>query len=146
MDDVLRFVGKFDFLSNFYSSSFVWDNILWPHAEAAYQAAKTLDRKERLKISQMKPVEAKRYGKTVVLRLDWEEVKYDTMYEIVNAKFTQNPDLLDRLLATGYVELQEGNYWKDRTWGVCPIGSGKGKNWLGQILMSIRDGILRKRV
>ena len=29
------------------SASFVWENIRWPHSEAAYQAAKTLNFNER---------------------------------------------------------------------------------------------------
>ena len=33
------------------------------------------------------------------------------MYEIVQAKFTQNPDLKEKLLATGDEYLEEGNTW-----------------------------------
>lgn len=57
------------------------------------------------------------------------------MYEIVLAKFTQNPELLDKLKATGDAILIEGNYWHDTFWGVC---EGKGKNYLGKIIMKIR--------
>jgi predicted NAD-dependent protein-ADP-ribosyltransferase YbiA (DUF1768 family) len=44
--------------------------------------------------------------------------------------------LADRLLLTGDEELIEGNYWHDHIWGVC---DGTGTNWLGKILMEIRD-------
>lgn len=33
------------------------------------------------------------------------------MEELVRAKFTQNPDLADKLLATGDAHLEEGNTW-----------------------------------
>lgn len=142
MEDVLEFKGKFAFLSNFFPATFTWNNIRWNHAEGAYQAAKSGSFTEQILFSQMTAVEAKRAGKKVILRPDWERVKYDIMYEIVAAKFNQNPPLLKRLLATGHATLEEGNYWKDRIWGVCPAGSGKGNNWLGKILMSIRDNYL----
>ncbi len=54
------------------------------------------------------------------------------------AKFTQNPDLLSKLLATGDAELIEGNTWGDRVWGV-DLYRGAGENHLGKILMRIRD-------
>jgi predicted NAD-dependent protein-ADP-ribosyltransferase YbiA (DUF1768 family) len=32
--------------------------------------------------------------------------------------------------------LIEGNYWKDTFWGIC---DGIGKNYLGKILMEVRE-------
>ena len=84
----------------------------------------------------IKPLTAKRRGKKVPLRPDWEEVKDDLMYQVCKAKFTQHPDLQEMLLATGNQELQEGNTWGDTYWGVC---KGKGQNKLGKILMRIRE-------
>lgn len=140
VDSILTFFGKYRFLSNFYPAEFVWDRIIWPSSEHAYVAAKTLDREERLKISRMEGKGViKRYGRQIDLRPDWEEVKYDIMLEIVRAKFSQNPDLKEKLLATGNAHLEEGNHWKDRIWGVCPPGSGNGKNYLGKILMQVRE-------
>jgi ribA/ribD-fused uncharacterized protein len=137
---ILEFFGENRFLSNFYPAELVWDGIIWPSAEHAYQAAKVLDREERLRFSRMRtPSEAKKSGKTLVLRDDWEEVKYDIMLEIVRAKFKQNPDMRARLLATGDAHLEEGNNWHDRTWGVCPPGSNIGLNYLGEILMTVRE-------
>lgn len=66
---------------------------------------------------------------------DWEEVKDKVMYEIVLAKFTQNPDLKEKLLATGDEHLEEGNTWGDTTWGTV---NGIGENRLGIILMKVR--------
>ena len=65
-----------------------------------------------------------------------EEVKDKVMYEIVLAKFTQNPDLKEKLLATGDEHLEEGNTWGDTIWGTV---DGVGENRLGKILMRVRD-------
>lgn len=133
-----RFKDEWHFLSNFYIAELVWDGIVWPHSEAAYQAAKTLDRATRLRFSKMSPSATKRAGKTLVLREDWEEVKFEIMYEIVRAKFEQNPDLKQKLIDTGDAYLEEGNMHKDNIWGCCPPGNKNGKNWLGKILMDLR--------
>lgn len=140
MTKIETFFGKHRFLSNFYKVEFVWDGILWPSSEHAYQAAKTLDRKKRLEISwEPKPGDVKRIGKTLELRPDWEKVKVKIMKEIVFAKFNQNPELKKKLLATGDAILEEGNTWGDRVWGISPPGSDEGTNYLGQILMALRD-------
>lgn len=135
---ILEFRGDYHFLSNFYPCSFTWDNIRWPHSEAAYQAAKSPDRKIRLQFSRMTAAESKRAGRSLALRDDWEDVKLEVMAEIIFHKFEQNPDLKAKLLATTG-ELQEGNWWGDKFWGISPMGSGKGKNHLGRILMEYRD-------
>jgi ribA/ribD-fused uncharacterized protein len=146
MDTSIReFKGEFHFLSNFYPSTLVWAGVTWPCAECAYQAAKTNDEAEFARFAAMTAGQSKRAGKAVTLRPDWEEVKYDIMREIVVAKFLQNPDIAAQLIATGDAWLEEGNWWGDRIWGVSPAGSGRGLNWLGEILMDVRS-ILRSRV
>lgn len=136
---ILEFKGPYRFLSNFFVAELVWDNIVWPSSEHAYQAAKSLDRDVRLRFSRLPtPVSAKHAGKGVALRPDWETVKVGVMAEIVRAKFTQNPRLKQLLIDTGDAHLEEGNTWGDRIWGVSPPGSGNGKNHLGKILMELR--------
>ena len=131
------FRDEYFFLSNFYPVEIKLDGIVYPNAESAFQAQKTLDVEERRKFSMLKnPVQAKRLGRKVKLRDDWEEVKLDIMTEIVSQKFLQHPHLIEMLLQTGDEELVEGNKWGDRFWGVC---KGKGENHLGKILMKIRD-------
>ena len=131
------FRDEYFFLSNFYPVEIKLDGIVYPNAEAAFQAQKTLDVEERRKFSMLKnPVQAKRLGRKVKLRDDWEEVKLDIMTEVVAQKFLQHPHLIEMLLQTGDEELIEGNKWGDRFWGVC---KGKGENHLGKILMKIRD-------
>lgn len=117
----------------------MWNGDTWKSSEHAYQAAKCV-RKDQYDLIRNLPTAAasKRAGKHVELRPDWEEVKVALMVDIVWAKFNQNRDLAFKLLSTGTAHLEEGNYWKDRFWGVCPAGSGNGKNMLGEILMQTR--------
>lgn len=139
---ILQFIHEHAFLSNFYPSEFVWDNIVWPNAESAYQAAKTHDRNTRLWMSKIKsPAEVKKEGRALPCRPDWKDVKYSIMYNIVREKFRQNPDLRAKLIATGDSIIEEGNDHHDKTWGICPPGSGEGLNWLGEILMLVREEV-----
>ena len=111
-----------------------WD---YTNNEAAFQAQKTKNRRLKFQLfSQASPSEAKAAGRKIDLRSDQEEVKDKVMYEIVLAKFTQNPDLKEKLLATGDEYLEEGNTWGDTIWGTV---DGVGENRLGKILMRVRD-------
>lgn len=106
--------------------------------EAAYQAAKSLDQDTRELIRKAKsPYAAKKLGQSVKLRPDWEEVKVQVMRGLIRQKF-ENPFLRPLLTATSDAELIEGNHWHDRFWGVC---GGIGQNWLGRLLMEVRDEI-----
>lgn len=134
---ISSFRDEYFFLSNFYPVEIKLDGIVYPNAETAFQAQKALDVEERRKFSMLKnPIQAKRLGRKVKLRDDWEEVKLDIMTEVVSQKFLQHPHLIEMLLQTGDEELVEGNKWGDRFWGVC---KDKGENHLGKILMKIRD-------
>lgn len=133
-----RFTGCYRFLSNFYPALIRYQGWIWPSAEHAYQAMKTFDQDQRKEILHADtPSIAKRIGRHVTMRYNWDKVKLDIMRDIVRAKFEQNPDLMLDLLGTGDEELIEGNHWGDTFWGQC---NGVGENWLGKILMEIRDG------
>lgn len=134
-----RFDGKYFFLSNFYEAPVEYMGYEFQSNEAAFQGAKCPSRIEEF--IGLPPNKAKRLGRKVELRQDWEAVKDSVMYEICLNKFTRYTDLKDKLLATGEAELIEGNYWHDYYWGVC---EGKGLNKLGNILMKIRSE-LKKR-
>ena len=131
-----KFRGDYYFLSNFYEVPVTYDNITYQNNEAAFQAQKTLDVNKRKEFAFLDPSTAKKYGRKVTLRSDWEDVKINIMYEICKVKFTQNPELAQKLLATGDEELVEGNDWGDTVWGKA---DGKGQNNLGKILMRIRE-------
>ena len=63
------------------------------------------------------------------------------MEEIVRAKFYQNPQLAEKLIATADRKIVEGNTWHDTFWGV-DAATGKGENHLGVILMKIREELI----
>jgi len=117
-----------------------YEGITYPSSEHAYQASKTLDYEERIIIASIgRPSDAKRRGRQLKLRDDWESVKLDVMRRIVMNKFLENKDLAELLISTGEEELVEVNTWGDTFWGVC---DGKGENWLGKILMSTRETLM----
>ena len=134
------FRGEYSFLSNFYEAPVEYEGLTYPSSEAAYQAQKCADPKDREAFTAMNPAEAKKAGRTVTIREDWEDVKISVMTDIVRAKFEQNPDLAEKLIATKDAYLEEGNNWGDRVWGTV---NGEGANNLGLILMDTRK-LLRK--
>lgn len=136
-----RFDGPYSFLSNFYPAEVTWNHMRFPCVENAYQAAKCVNPSDRLAFQTLKPGQAKRVGRTVLCRSDWDDVKIDIMTNLISQKFTLHPQLKSRLLDTGDMELIEGNYWRDFFWGVC---NGRGENHLGKILMQVRKD-LRKQ-
>ncbi len=73
---ILAFAGDHVFLSNFYYSPVHWEGVSYPTVEHAFQAAKTFDPEERRRVrAASSPAGAKRIGRRVTLRKDWESVK-----------------------------------------------------------------------
>ena len=135
------FDGEFAFLSNFYEHPIEYKGITYPTNEHFFQAMKTLDQKEHMKIAAAPtPGKSKRLGRSVNLRPDWEDVKDDIMLLALRLKFSDR-DMAKKLLATGDEYLVEGTWWHDRYWGVCscPVCDGRGKNRLGELLMKVRE-------
>ena len=143
---ITEFDGKYAFLSNFFYAPFVYDGIIYPTNEHFFQAMKTLDQEKRKQIAEAKtPGAAKRMGRQVQLREDWEEVKYTAMRVGVERKFDAHPGIAEKLIATGDAILIEGNSWHDNTWGSCfcpKCAAIAGKNWLGEILMERRKELV----
>jgi ribA/ribD-fused uncharacterized protein len=137
-----KFDGEFAFLSNFYESPVSDGFTTFPTVEHYFQAAKAVWVKDYDDIQHAKtPGEAKRIGRKIAIRGDWESIKLDVMETAVREKF-QIPELREKLLATGDAELIEGNWWHDNVWGNCSCDKCRdkeGQNWLGKILMGIRD-------
>jgi ribA/ribD-fused uncharacterized protein len=141
MKDILGFKDEYDWLSNFYPASVKWVNLMFPCVENAFVYAKLAgdpDLSEWEKIKEMTPREAKKYGRQIELRPGWDSIKVKVMQQLVYDKFTRNPELQRKLMATGGAYIEETNWWKDTFWGVC---NGKGKNTLGQIIMNTRERI-----
>lgn len=135
-----RFDGEYRFLSNFYSIPICYEGTVYPSVEAAFQAAKTCDPEQRIPFTRYAPGLAKKEGRRLALRPDWERVKVGIMTKLVRRKFL-DAGLRERLLATGDQELVEGNWWHDIYWGRC---NGVGENYLGRILMLVRDEMRSK--
>lgn len=124
--------GDYRFLSNFYPDNNKTN-------EHLFQAMKTTDWKEQIVVlSADSPGQAKRLGRSVTLRPDWEEIKQDVMKELLRLKFRKGTRERKWLQDTGTAVLVEGNTWNDTYWGVC---DGRGKNQLGELLMQVRQEI-----
>ena len=136
MEAIKNFFDAYAFLSNFYNAPVSYNGLTYQNSEAAFQAQKEIRDEDRKKYVSMNPAQAKLAGRNCKLRKDWEDIKEQTMYEIVSAKFTQNKNLAKLLLDTGDAYLEEGNWWHDTTWVVC---NGVGENKLGKILMRVRE-------
>ena len=133
------------FLSNFYPSPIEHEGYWYDTVEHLFQASKTVTFTDhhvvRLATS---PGKAKRLGRSLPLRDDWENVKADVMRIGLQLKFAPGGDMAARLLATGDRELVEGNTWGDEVWGktfrnVDGLLGWHGENLLGRLLMERRD-------
>lgn len=136
MNKICKFDNEYAFLSNFYPCKVPYQGKTYKSSEAAYQAQKTSNIELRQEFETLSARDAKRRGRMLELRKDWEEVKDNIMYEICYSKFVNNPIIARKLIATKDAELVEGNTWFDTYWGVC---NNVGLNKLGQTLMKVRE-------
>jgi N-glycosidase YbiA len=127
------------FLGNFYPTSIKLWQMEFACAEAAFQAAKFLHNPDLAKrFTRLDGEEAWKLAQrfNYQQRPDWYKVRETLMLETLRAKFQQNPELSELLVATGDAYLVEHTdrdaYWADG-------GDGKGKNRLGHLLMQIRE-------
>lgn len=145
----MRFRNEYYFLSNMYPCDITLNvrgvNHTFSCVEAAFQA-----NKETARINEFEGIngfEAKKLGRKVDILADWGSAanwnrhRVGIMREILICKFTQHPDLLEKLIKIDGPIVEE-NTWNDVFWGVC---NGKGENQLGKLLMEIRDNELRNR-
>jgi N-glycosidase YbiA len=133
------FKNEYRFLSNFWVSDIKYNGKTYKTAEHAFQAAKCLYESDAENIWYAAgPADAKKLGRTVVMKPNWENIKIGIMLDILTIKFTENEQLKQKLLNTGTEQLIEGNWWGDTFWGVC---NGVGENWLGELLMDIRKDL-----
>lgn len=138
---IMSFRGEYLFLSNFYEGKvFTYKGLKFNNTEAPFHAEKCWSRAKEFEM--IRPMQSKRLGRRVLMRKDWEQIKDRVMYDVCYAKFTQDPVLKAKLLATGNRELVEGNTHGDRCWGMtCSNGVWIGENRLGKVLMKLRDDL-----
>ena len=135
---------KYSAFSNFTKIPIYLDGEIWQTSEHYYQAMKFSDKdlQEKVRLSKWAG-DAARIGRdrNLPLRDDWEDIKLDVMRKVVQAKINQHDDIKELLLSTGNEEIIE-NSPKDYFWGGGKDGSGQ--NWLGKILMEIRQKLHKK--
>lgn len=134
---IKEFQKQHRWLSNFVPCNVNLDGVVYESVEHAYQAAKTINLNERKLFINCTSGQAKRAGRNITQRHDWEEVKIKVMNDLLKQKFSKEP--YKTLLAeTGIQHIQEGNRWNDKFWGVC-LKTGEGRNELGLLIMAIRE-------
>ena len=137
-DTITRFKGEYDYLSNRYPCRIVWEGLEYRSAEAAFQASKCKDEKERKVFAGCSTDKAVLKGKELKPYAGWEDAQISIMESILQAKFEQNPALMRKLVETGSRVLLNGNNKQETFWSI-DLYSWIGENHLGRILMNIRD-------
>lgn len=134
----MRFRNEFYFMSNMFPVEIKIGEYTFSCAESAFQAAKCIKPEDKKRFEGLNGFEAKKLGRKVALRPDWNDVRIPLMKRILKIKFS-HPDLAEKLMAVKG-DIIEENTWHDTFWGVC---EGRGENHLGKILMSMREKLLR---
>jgi ribA/ribD-fused uncharacterized protein len=125
--------------SNFAASPFLDGDTgrMYPTVEHWFQANKAVHTEDHEWVrAAPNPAEAKRRGRHIRLRDDWEKVKYDVMLQGLRAKFMLS-DFRKALLETGERNIYEDSPY-DYEWGFRKGG----KNLLGKALMQVRTEIV----
>lgn len=137
-EPIKEFQGEYRWLSNFTHVTIQGsDGLTYPSVENLYQAFK-FDSLDREPFTRMTSAEAKHAGRGRGSEA-FDRYKIQIMRDALIKKF-EHPVFRKKLLATGNREIQEGNYWGDKFWGIC-LKTGEGQNNLGKIIMNIRDSI-----
>jgi ribA/ribD-fused uncharacterized protein len=118
-------LAPFEWLSNFYPAPLVdGAGRTWPTSEHFYQAQKTTStlEQERLRLAPT-PHKVKSLSRRVTLRPDWEEYRQVAMGLTLTLKYSQHPELRDRLLSTYPARLVHFAPW-DGYWGTGRDNTG----------------------
>ncbi len=161
--DAIKVIGfhnpeeEYGFLSNWYLSEFRLDSITFSSMEQYMMHQKAIlfgDAETAGKILETRDTaEVKALGRAVAQYVDsvWAGRRQIIVYRGLMEKFRQNPDLRNRLAATGEAVLAECAV-KDRIWGIglsmkdgrrFDMSEWQGQNLLGYTLMEVR-GEIRK--
>lgn len=137
-----------NWFSNFipYDTPLVFDGIAYATPEHFYQAMKTTDPVQGLAIAQAPTAaEAKRLGRSAPLREGWEAICRDVMRFAQEHRYRPGTAMRETLRSTEG-EIVEWTTWHDLRWGrcACEKHKGDGENWLGQILMELRDRVIQE--
>lgn len=149
-EPISRFKGEHFFLSNFYASPISIEyrdtKYVMATGEHCFQGMKvaatiwTPDKASAWLKSVSEaptPAKSKYLGRSIQIDVPkWNAMAFACMQRTQELKYSQNPELREKLLSTGERELIEGTEWGDKLWGVDE--KGEGQNLLGKILMELR--------
>lgn len=127
------FRKEYYFLSNMYKCYILYKGIKFSCVEAAFQAQKDINRSHEFE--KLDGFEAKKLGRRVNMRKDWDVIKIDLMRELLEIIFLDHPELANKLKKINEPIVEENN-WGDTFWGCC---HGIGQNHLGQLLEEIKS-------
>jgi len=116
----------------------IYQGIKYRTVEHFYQAMKTKDFLKRQEIAALSsPYYAKKVGKKLKVRDDWNIIKLPAMEFALKWKFKEGTIWHEILKNTKNEELVEWNNWGDTYWGK-DIKTKEGENNLGKLLMNLR--------
>lgn len=141
-----KFVGEYYFLSNMYPCKIEYEGLVYDCAEAAFQAQKKPEM-AHLFVG-VDGQTARKIGNDILMSTEdlkrWNPVtKKLEMLEILQAKFNQNPDLLEKLNATGDAILIDEYYCGEAYWSA---NHGNDEVNLGIILALVRKATVVTKV
>lgn len=151
----LAFCSEDSWLSNFFPCEIDISGMKFQSAEHAYQYARSMrlgDPQLAAMIHRSKNAKAaKSLSSNLISNDEWDHDKIDVMRKINEEKFLQNPELCQKLVATGQTILIEAT--TDGYWGAKAVinskairtGTWMGANFMGKILMETRT-IMRREL
>lgn len=149
---ILGFQGEYRWISNFWRAPGITAyGIPCPTTEHAFVIAKIPpDAPDRMQLAREiaameRPGDAKKRGREIALREDWEQVKAEMMASLLARKFAPGTRLARQLAETGARPIVELNTWGDRTWGMILLADGdtlEGHNLMGRLLEARRRSLL----
>ena len=145
----MGFKGKFAYLSNMSYAPFEMNGHWFLTAEHAYHFWKCKYKDEAMQFecsnpnSISDPYAARAAGHKVKIRDNWDQIKVKVMRNILEAKFSQNEYLLEKLSKETSGVICEYNTWGDKFWGKAKVeGHYEGRNELGKLLTELRDAYM----
>jgi ribA/ribD-fused uncharacterized protein len=136
----MKFRDEYWFLSNMYPCDCTFNGIKFTCSESLFQALKCIKVSDMKKFEGLDGRSAKKLGREIKLRDDWNTYRLKAMRLALEVKFGRNPELRTLLKNTAPLELVEDNTWGDKFWG---RSSGIGENHLGKLLMELRSHLIR---
>ena len=150
----LTFSGPSAYLSHMYNCDFVFSKTPYTSVEQGFHhthATHEMDFETAEAIMELyNAIDIKHAARNLPKSEEWGKMAPDVLWDLKDAKYSQNPDLKQQLLETAPHPLVEASV--DAKWGGgCPFGSDvyeqglvPGANVAGKQMTKYRDGLLAK--